>query len=232
MQVECLRVWKLHTAKLGGLCANACAGAELSACRKRGGFRTPLDSLLIFCAYGSFSFGAPRGLFLPQELILFPRSLYGSSVHCCSTGFFAKTHWGLNKTVGISALPTMHHAEGKASIRSSQRQRTVNGEIPFAKRIVPSLARASAQSERALVAVIPTLDSPSTCGLFASFLQPFFFQTKKKVDRSPFPKGKEPSPVGRQKPSFHFFTEKNSPYAEIRTRGNCYFFLGYAFWSQ
>jgi hypothetical protein len=45
MLLDCRRAWKPYTAKPGGLCANACSGAELFACRKRGGFRTPLGSL-------------------------------------------------------------------------------------------------------------------------------------------------------------------------------------------
>ena len=50
------------------------------------------------------------GRLLPQEQILFPRSLYGRSVVCCSTGFCAKTYWGLNKTAGIVVLPMRHPA--------------------------------------------------------------------------------------------------------------------------
>ena len=57
-----------------------------------------------------FSFGAPTGLHLPQEPILFPPSLYGSSVVCCSTEFRAKAYWGLNKTVGIFVVLSMHPA--------------------------------------------------------------------------------------------------------------------------
>ena len=32
--------------------------------------------------------------------------------------FIAKAYWGLNKTVGIDAVPTVHPAEGKTSIRT------------------------------------------------------------------------------------------------------------------
>ena len=57
--------------------------------------------LFFWCAEGTAS---------PQEPIWFPRSLYEGSTHCCSTGFYCKAYWGLNKTVGIFVVPSMHPA--------------------------------------------------------------------------------------------------------------------------
>jgi hypothetical protein len=48
------------------------------------------------------------------------------------------------------------------------------------------------------MASIPT-GNPTACW-FASFVT--FLSNKEKLDRSPFKKGKEPSPVGRQRKTF------------------------------
>ena len=45
--------------------------------------------------------------------------------------FVVKIHWGLNKTAGISGLLTMHHAEGKALIRTLWNQRPVQTFEPL-----------------------------------------------------------------------------------------------------
>ena len=103
----------LYAAKPGGLFAEACAGAELSACRKRGGFRMPLGSLGDFDRMEAFLLVRRRDYTSPQEPILFPRSLYGSSVIRCSMGFCVKAHWGLNKMAGILVVPSAHPREAK-----------------------------------------------------------------------------------------------------------------------
>ena len=66
--------------------------------------------LIFWCAYGTET--PPSAYFSPTKLVrqdlssLFLRK------------FIAKANWGLNKTAGIDAVPTMHPAEGKASIRT------------------------------------------------------------------------------------------------------------------
>ena len=142
----------------------------------------------VFWSYGGFSFGALTGLHLPQEPILFPRSLYGSSVHCCSTDFIAKAHWGLNKTVGIFAVPSMHHARSArlpyALYDDKEPFKRSNPSGGFDEKTVSRVTRFR-RVWRALVAVISTLASRSSSRLVYFFLQ-LFLLNKEKVDRSPF----------------------------------------------
>ena len=115
-QVECLRVWKPYTAKPTRLCAEACVNAELSAWRKG---ISPLVVLWKALIVWNFF------LLVRRQSYFSPKSLF-YSLEVCTTAllsvdlrdFVLKIHWGLNKTVGISAILTMHHAEGKASIRT------------------------------------------------------------------------------------------------------------------
>ena len=164
-------------------------------------------------SYGSISFGAPRGLFLPQELILFPRSLYGSSVHCCSTGFCAKTHWGLNKTVGIFAVPSMHHARSArlpyALYDDKEPFKRSNPTRGFDEKTV-SLVTRFRRVWRALVAIIPTLDSRSSSRLVYFFLQLFLLNKKKLI--VPLSKGKEQNPVGIQRNKLTVFQKAQTFY--------------------
>ena len=121
---------------------------------------------------------------IPAVLFSPPMGFYG----CISAKLRGTKigEWG-----GVT-IPSAHQKKSLHTIKAPRITDSVRNRAGgFGKQTVLRTAQAFAQRlVRDSQDKAPTLDSAQAARLPTSFLQPFFFLAKKKVDRSPFPKEK------------------------------------------
>ena len=110
--LDCSRVWKPYTAKPTRLCAKAQCWSIVTI-RLAKGYFAARGSLDDFDRMKAFLLVRQGNCISPKSLFDSLGACNGSSVVCCSTGSCAKAYWGLNKTVGISVVPSAHPREAK-----------------------------------------------------------------------------------------------------------------------
>ena len=108
--------------------------------------------------------------------------------------------WGRNSPVGaLKEKPPYDQSTSKNRVASENLR-------VFGKRTALRSSRRSRRDHRALRYTASILAGNPTACWFASFVT--FLSNKEKLDRSPFTKGKESSPVGRQRKTFFIPTVK------------------------